>query len=121
MCFPIIPPPGLKNFVQEQENTYRLEARDPRILTGFPRTVTFSTDDPVNLPVPSPNYLALHAACAKVAHLSGAAEYIDAVWSEMEEALFLAENGSSADALNLALLVSLKDTVSAYQHNAHII
>jgi len=35
------------------------------------------TPDPVNYPFPNPQYLAIHAACAKVAHMSGEAATID--------------------------------------------
>lgn len=56
----------------DEENKYTLQATDPTILRGYPEYVTFTTPDTVNLPVPSPTYLAIHAACAKVAHLSGA-------------------------------------------------
>ncbi|KAI6043437.1 hypothetical protein EDC04DRAFT_2562756, partial [Pisolithus marmoratus] len=36
--------------------------------------VSFSTPDSEKCPLPSSTYLALHAACVKVAHLSGAAK-----------------------------------------------
>lgn len=36
-----------------------------------------STDS--DLPLPNPEYFRLHRACARVLHLSGAAEYIDDV------------------------------------------
>ncbi|KAK7037503.1 hypothetical protein VNI00_010995 [Paramarasmius palmivorus] len=39
------------------------------------KKITFASAP--NLPAPSPELLALHAACAKVAHLSGAGAYID--------------------------------------------
>jgi hypothetical protein len=62
--------------------------------------VTFSTSDPEHLPVPSPDLLALHATCCKVAHLSGAAEYIDKNWDDLDETGVLAYDGSSGDILN---------------------
>lgn len=65
--------------------------------------VTFSTPDPERLPLPDPRYLALHAACARVAHMSGAAEYIDRIFREMEETGVLANDGGS-DALYHALV-----------------
>ncbi|GBE80265.1 hypothetical protein SCP_0214820 [Sparassis crispa] len=70
----------------------------------LPKHVTFTTTDPELLPVPSPDYLALHAACAKVAHLSGAAKYIDKVLEDLEEMPVLSEDGSSARLLEDALL-----------------
>ncbi|KIJ30487.1 hypothetical protein M422DRAFT_36550 [Sphaerobolus stellatus SS14] len=84
-------------------NQYKLEARYPFLLTGYSPLVTFTTPDERNLPVPNPAYLALHASCAKVAHLSGAAEYIDQVFSDMEETRVLSADGASADVLEHAI------------------
>ncbi|KAF4613765.1 hypothetical protein D9613_008150 [Agrocybe pediades] len=69
--------------------------------------VTFKTDDPVNLPVPSPAYLAIHAACAQVVHFSGADKYIEKYYEDMEELQegmeVLSPDGSSASLLDDAL------------------
>ena len=62
--------------VQETDNCYQIQMTRPFIFTP-PDLVTFTTSDPALLPLPSPQLLALHAACAQVAHLSGAREYID--------------------------------------------
>ena len=88
---------------QDVENEYKLAAADSLALSGFKEVVKFSTDDPDDLPVPSRDYLALHAACAKVAHLSAAAEYIDFVTREIEETLVLSSDGASAAALEHAI------------------
>jgi hypothetical protein len=56
-----------------------------------------------NLPPPDPRYLKLHAACAQVAHLSGAGEYIDNILRDVETTRVLAKDGSSADLLNFKL------------------
>jgi hypothetical protein len=69
------------------------------LLVGYPPTVTFTTPDPVNLPVPSQRYLGLHAACCKVARLSGAAEAADLLYRDLETTKSLAEDGSSRDIL----------------------
>jgi hypothetical protein len=66
--------------------------------------VTFTTPDPQNLPLPSPEYLKIHAACARVAHLSGAGEHIDQVLRELEDTKVLSKDGASVDALDHALL-----------------
>jgi len=71
-----------------------------------PRKVTFTTPDPATLPVPSPELLALHTACAKVAHLSGAGEYIDKIDRDVEDLGVLSYDGSSSNVLNHALLRS---------------
>jgi len=45
--------------------------------------------------MPSKEYLSLHAACAKVANMSGAAEYLEDLDGEREEGKTLAADGSS--------------------------
>ncbi|KAI6047011.1 hypothetical protein EDC04DRAFT_2557393 [Pisolithus marmoratus] len=75
---------------QGRPNEYRLEAIYDSFILRYPKYVTFSTPDPKKLPLPSPMYLAIHAACAKVAHLSGAAQYIADIFRHMEDILVLA-------------------------------
>ena len=53
--------------------------------------------------MPDSRYLALHAACAKVAQYSGVGEYIEKILRDIEEIEILAGDGSS-DALYHALL-----------------
>jgi hypothetical protein len=48
-----------------------------------------------HLPLPSPELLALHATCCKVAHLSGAGEFIDRVYDSAEEMGVLADDDGS--------------------------
>jgi hypothetical protein len=57
----------------------------------------------VKLPVPSQAYLELHAACCRVANLSGAGEYIDTILRDMEDIQVLSQDGTSAEALQYAL------------------
>jgi hypothetical protein len=54
--------------------------------------VTFMTPDPIKLPVPSPTYRHIHAACAKVAHLSGVATCIDKLYRDLEDGQILTYN-----------------------------
>ena len=68
------------------------------------KSVTFSTTDPQNLPVPSPSLLALHATCCKVAHFSGAAEYIMKVYRDAEDMSVLSSDGTSGDILTYKLM-----------------
>ena len=75
------------------------------------RFVTFSTHDPEHLPVPAPELLALHATCCKVAHLSGATEYIDRVYRDAERMGVLASDGTAGDILFYALLSMSNHTV----------
>lgn len=53
-----------------------------------------------NLPLPCPELLALHAACAKVAHMSGAAQFFDKQDADDEDATVLAYDGSSYSILS---------------------
>ncbi len=55
------------------------------------------------LALPNPRYLRLHAACCRVAHLSGAAEYLNEIYRELDEIQVLAADGSSAEVLSVAL------------------
>ncbi|KAI9507875.1 hypothetical protein F5148DRAFT_980748, partial [Russula earlei] len=63
----------------------------------------FTAGDPEHLPVPSPELLALHATCCKVAKLSGSAEYIDRVYRDADEMDVLAPDGASGDVLSYLL------------------
>ncbi|KAG9308092.1 hypothetical protein JVU11DRAFT_12580 [Chiua virens] len=65
--------------------------------------VTFTSPNSVVYPVPSPQLLALHATCAKVAHLSGAGEYIDKFDHNTDNLSVLATDGSSWAILTHAL------------------
>ncbi|KAJ6460399.1 hypothetical protein C8R47DRAFT_1027785 [Mycena vitilis] len=57
---------------------------DPPSLHVFQavRRVTFRGTP--ELPAPSPRYLALHAACCRIAHLSGAADHLERVERDLE-------------------------------------
>ncbi|PPQ69947.1 hypothetical protein CVT25_001991 [Psilocybe cyanescens] len=82
---------------------YRLETVEPFLIAGLPRQIEFTTPDPDQLPLPDPRYLALHAACARVAHLSGAGEYIAKILRDLPAVGVLAEDGGS-DVLYHALV-----------------
>ena len=58
--------------------------------------------------LPDPDLIALHAACARVAYLSGAAEYFDMLEQDAEDTSVLASDGSSA-----SLLLGLLNLVPA--------
>ncbi|KDQ49769.1 hypothetical protein JAAARDRAFT_142978 [Jaapia argillacea MUCL 33604] len=96
-------------------NCYKVRTADPLFLYGLLSKmdkVTFTTPDPVKLPLPSPELLALHAACAQVAHLSGAGEYVDRLLEDMEEMGVLAHDGTSSDVLHHALVtLRSRDTI----------
>lgn len=62
-----------------------------------------SPDFKKNIRLPSMRYLALHAACARVAHLSGAGEYIAKIVRDEEDRTartpVLAHDGTDSDLL----------------------
>ncbi|KAF9474040.1 hypothetical protein BDN70DRAFT_866764, partial [Pholiota conissans] len=85
-------------------NTYALQARDEMyFLKDYRRTISFTTPDDAKYPLPSSDYLAIHASCAKIAYLSGAGHYIDVMEWELEDLATLEEDGSSAEALDHAI------------------
>jgi hypothetical protein len=71
---------------------------------NIPETVTFKTPDADLFPLPDPRLLKTHAACANVAHLSGAAKYMDDMLDNIDQGgiSVLSEDGSSF-ALQMAL------------------
>ncbi|EAU81019.1 hypothetical protein CC1G_13484 [Coprinopsis cinerea okayama7 len=98
----ISPPPRLLIFQRDpnaEPNTYELEAPEPFIIKHFPKIVRFQSSDPENLPLPSPRYLEIHAAFARIAHLAGATDYIDRIMRDLEDKTVLANDGSSGELL----------------------
>ncbi|KAI0717850.1 hypothetical protein C8T65DRAFT_737652 [Cerioporus squamosus] len=94
--------------IEGKPHTYRIETRRPFVPDEhFPREVTF-TSTSENLPLPSPDYLRIHAACCRIAHLSGAAEYLGKIYRDEEYLDVLASDGTSAPVLDhlLGRLVS---------------
>ncbi|KEP48975.1 HNH endonuclease [Rhizoctonia solani 123E] len=82
-------------------NAYNVGRIAPRLCPDVPQVVTLTTSTP--LPLPDPRYLALQAACAKVIHMSGAAESIHLILRDMEDTLVLSQDGSSAGLLETLL------------------
>jgi len=71
-------------------------------MTVLTAAVAFTSYAP--FPPPDPRYVHIHAACANVAHLSGAGAYVDNVYRDLEGSMrVLATDGSSAEALTYAL------------------
>ena len=66
--------------------------------------MTSTSPDPTNYPDPSPEFLTLHATCAKAAHFSGAGAYLDELDEGVEHVGVLAGDGGSADLLPHALM-----------------
>ena len=68
---------------------------------GIPREVHFVAYS--DSPLPNPKYLRIHAHCCRIAHMSGAAKYLDIIYRDMEELKVLAADGTSADVLDIAI------------------
>ncbi|KAF8598694.1 hypothetical protein BDV93DRAFT_498533 [Ceratobasidium sp. AG-I] len=92
------------------QHTYMLrKARtnlSPNVMDGTIITLTTNTD----IPLPDPSLLALHAACAKVAHMTQMTELVDQIAEDWECTAVLSEDGSSTDlltrAFNTAVIVA---------------
>ena len=95
-----------------KENTYNICATEPAHLWPCkPNPIEFKSADP-NLPLPNPTYLRIHAACCRIAHLSGAGEYMDKILDDLEDIRVLSKDGSSADILSFALQPFSKEVVA---------
>ena len=66
---------------------------------GAPMVVEFASEYQ-EAPPPDPQLLALHATCTRVAHMSGAAKFLDQLQWDGEETNVLAFDGSSAGLLS---------------------
>ncbi|CUA71490.1 hypothetical protein RSOLAG22IIIB_09617 [Rhizoctonia solani] len=95
--------------VEGADNSYRVRKRFPRIRSDLPEIITFATA--TNLPLPDRRYLALHAACAKVVHMSGASDAIDSFIHKMEWDGVLSEDGTSAGFLHGLLSLQSIQTI----------
>ncbi|TFK70015.1 hypothetical protein BDN72DRAFT_857268 [Pluteus cervinus] len=82
------------------------------LLAMWPQKVVLATHNPLTHPLPDPRYLAIHAAGARVWHLSGAAEYNENVLREIEGIEVLANDGGSFDMLYHALVLSCAPTAA---------
>ncbi|KAF8879585.1 hypothetical protein BD779DRAFT_1146539 [Infundibulicybe gibba] len=90
---------------EDPDNYYRPAATKPFLLRGIPAGIQLATPDPASYPLPDPRYIAVHAACARVAHLSGAGEYLDIVSREVEG---ITVDDGSGDVLYHALMRHLE-------------
>ena len=85
-----------------KNDSYRLVTLDLSLLAlrHLPAnpTITFTSTDP-SLPLPNREYLKLHAAVCRVAHMSSAADYLDLEDRDINRIGVLARDGSSANLL----------------------
>ncbi|KAF5359881.1 hypothetical protein D9756_003613 [Leucocoprinus leucothites] len=99
--------------VAGQENTYDVCGKLLHWLSiPIPSRITFSVDpeaaaaaEAVNkeLMLPDRSLIAIRAACARVANLSGAAEQADRILRDLEDTTVLADDGSLAELLSSRL------------------
>ncbi|KAJ7613978.1 hypothetical protein FB45DRAFT_1008778 [Roridomyces roridus] len=107
---------ALEPTADNEPNTYDVVFACPEIAIGYfglKNRITLSNfadtrkfkraGGQLELPLPEPRLLALHAVCVRVAHMSGAAEALDKFDRDVEETSVLAEDGSSAHLLNMIL------------------
>jgi len=86
-------------FHEEDEGYIRRNFVGPKPhIDGAPMVVEFNSKHK-EAPPPDPQLLALHATCARVAHMSGAAEFFNKLEWDAEETRVLAFDGSSAHLL----------------------
>jgi len=98
-------------------HTYKLAYSRWKPRKNLPEFVAFSSSDPA-LALPSPGLLALHATCAKVAHLSGAAEHVNRVL--VEDTRFLARDGGSGDVLDMILASRIGELTRVHSIQARV-
>ncbi|KAG8830806.1 hypothetical protein FRC17_004198 [Serendipita sp. 399] len=101
------------------DNTYKIEAANQRKRRSLwaKDAVRFVDHSSKGHTLPNLLYLCLHAACAKIACMSGAGKIIDRSEREVEEHGMLAKDGSSAFIL-ASRLVELDDSRHLY-HSLH--
>ncbi|KAH6916041.1 hypothetical protein BKA70DRAFT_1254582 [Coprinopsis sp. MPI-PUGE-AT-0042] len=90
---------------KDGDHHYIIQARHPSRMKYLQRRVTFSNayHGVAEVELPNSRYLELHAAVCRIAHLSGAAEYLDEYDRHHEEQRVLASDGSSAGYLEKCL------------------
>lgn len=86
----------------DKPHTYNIRLQEREVRPNWADSATFDDESNKGLPLPNPQYLAIHAAFAKVFYATGAGEYIEQVWRDAEDIGVLSADGSS----DLAVLLS---------------
>jgi len=89
--------------VDGEENTYKICATEQMYIYELGEDPIMFRTAHQDLQLPNPTYLQIHAACCRVAHLSGAGKYMDKILEDLEDMPVLSNDGSSADVLSYAL------------------
>jgi hypothetical protein len=84
---------------QGAKDQYTVRKIFPVTWSTLPKFVTFTNAFPDRLALPSRQYLALHAACAKAVCMTGAAELIYSLMDDYEQTEVLSNDGSSGELL----------------------
>jgi hypothetical protein len=85
---------------------YKINYYDDFLFPHLRRTVTFRTHELANgktIEPPSPQLLALHAACAQIANMSGSTERLEETFRDTEPIQFMTATPDAADELVHAL------------------
>ncbi|KAJ8455917.1 hypothetical protein ONZ45_g18838 [Pleurotus djamor] len=101
-------------------NQYLIQVSHPGYCPPGRSLVTFTTPDPVHLPLPSADLIALHATCAKVACLSGVVEFLCDVERKLEGMSVLESDGSSAKVLRYAIAGIVGEGVPKTQRRVYM-
>ena len=95
---------------QTLPHTYRLCAKYDCLIKHLPSSITFTSQHPAftTSDLPDRRYIQIHAACCRVAHMSGAAHHLDDIMDDLEkgQTKVLSADGSSSRILEFALLES---------------
>jgi hypothetical protein len=86
--------PHTEGLQDDQDNTYAIRARLKAILRSCKSNPITLTSEHPDLPLPSRTFLAIHAACCRIADFSGATKYIRKTLDDMEDIGVLAKGGS---------------------------
>lgn len=121
-CLLHYPPSKLHGIFQE--NTYNVRGRQlSGYLVPIPSCVTFRVEPSATaaaeamnkkLMLPDQDLIAVRAACARVANLSGAAKQANQIFRDMEDTTVLADDGSMAEILSLRLSTLIPRFVDAH-------
>ncbi|KZV85449.1 hypothetical protein EXIGLDRAFT_623059 [Exidia glandulosa HHB12029] len=79
-----------------EPNKYRVHNNAPWEAPGYPFSVVEFTSPAPQLPLPNPRWIAVHAAVCRVAHLSGAAQYVEEQYRRLEDMDVMAFEGPEA-------------------------
>jgi len=86
----------------EVENTYTVSS-NYKIGHNDKRVAFSNCDDSEDIDLPDPQILKIHAAFCRVFHASGAAEFFDRIWRDMDITRVLSNDGST----NISALLNL--------------